>query len=408
LGESGWEADQVPGEPDVTDEYVLSRPAEPQEGRVMIELREMGAETTSLDRVGVIAYEVPQGMSLGRIVPESRTGLISQENSISAVRDRQGRDVTRELSELDGLVVEGNAGDHVEFSLVKGLQARSPIIEIIKVNARLKQPPLGGWEGGGLLANERAGIVLQAHVGDAWIDVAGFVPRERGEAQCVPITAVPGQPGEVVRVRLQWRAHHELDSIGLGVWTEAEGTSLNLVRAVHSTRGDARTQLLVDDQVYETIGPSEGLRCEFEGLEQTEHQKLCLVTRGHYVFGFPLDGEKAKTEQQAWTPSIKVDDRLVEEVTVSPVPRVYAFPNPSSGPFTIQAEFDSSELVEVVIYSIDGHLLRRLHAGPIEAGKRRFTWDGRNEAGKVLPSGQYYYRIAGGSWAKSGKVFLLK
>jgi flagellar hook assembly protein FlgD len=64
--------------------------------------------------------------------------------------------------------------------------------------------------------------------------------------------------------------------------------------------------------------------------------------------------------------------------------------------------------VEVAIYSPQGHLVRKLYDGLVEAGRHELLWDGRNENGRAVGSGQYFYRMKGPSWAEAGKLFVVK
>ena len=38
--------------------------------------------------------------------------------------------------------------------------------------------------------------------------------------------------------------------------------------------------------------------------------------------------------------------------------------------------------------------MRRVWEGPLGAGSHRFTWDGRDAAGKAVAAGVYVYRVA--------------
>lgn len=69
------------------------------------------------------------------------------------------------------------------------------------------------------------------------------------------------------------------------------------------------------------------------------------------------------------------------------------YPNPFSEATTIEFEIEVTGSVEIVIYDINGNLIRTLNCGSCPAGKNSLEWDGRNESGRQLPSGVYYYEI---------------
>jgi hypothetical protein len=67
-----------------------------------------------------------------------------------------------------------------------------------------------------------------------------------------------------------------------------------------------------------------------------------------------------------------------------------ASPNPMRGPGTLQVQVGASGSLRLRIYDLQGRIVRTLHDGPVEAGLRAFTWDGRDDAGRTLGSGIYF------------------
>jgi flagellar hook assembly protein FlgD len=84
--------------------------------------------------------------------------------------------------------------------------------------------------------------------------------------------------------------------------------------------------------------------------------------------------------------------------------------NPSTRiAFEVQAENGHTEQpVRVTVYDAHGRLVRRLVDGGVVPGEHSVTWDGRNDAGRRVASGQYYYRltIAGRIVGTDGVVLL--
>jgi len=395
LGEGAWHDGSVPESPDVTDRYVLSRSPALRNGMVHLTIREESNERTFLDEVRLVAYDVPERMELVRLVPGSRLGLVSPRALNSAVMDRTGRDVTEELLEMDRNVVEFQEGDYVEFDWTK-TQGIGP--EFIAVHPLLKARL---EDSGSLVGNGRAGIVLQALSGDTWTDVVEFVPRERGDVQCVMASAIPGQPGDRIHLRLLSMARHQLDWIATGEWSEVEGTTLTLAEATHSARGNILRSLSSTDGRHETIAAAEEVSLAFSGYEPAPGRRLCLESTGHYLI-------PREVSSGNWTPGARIK---VSDSTIAPEShpsRVVAFPNPTHSSTTIEIELPASERIEVGIYAIDGRLMKRLHGGTMNAGINQLLWDGRTESGMRASSGQYYYQVLSGSWSRTGKIFLIK
>jgi hypothetical protein len=68
-------------------------------------------------------------------------------------------------------------------------------------------------------------------------------------------------------------------------------------------------------------------------------------------------------------------------------------PNPFNAQTTIEYTLPLRASVQLVIYNVAGHLVRRLVGGTQAAGPHREVWDGKDEQGRVVTSGVYYYRL---------------
>jgi phosphodiesterase/alkaline phosphatase D-like protein len=82
---------------------------------------------------------------------------------------------------------------------------------------------------------------------------------------------------------------------------------------------------------------------------------------------------------------------------VSVLPRQYAmsqnYPNPFNPETSVQYALPAASRVELTIYDIMGHQVRKLVSERKEAGYHRVMWDGRDDRGGEVPSGIYFYRI---------------
>ncbi|MFC2075457.1 fibronectin type III domain-containing protein [candidate division KSB1 bacterium] len=82
---------------------------------------------------------------------------------------------------------------------------------------------------------------------------------------------------------------------------------------------------------------------------------------------------------------------------VSVLPRQYAlsqnYPNPFNPETNIQYALPADGMVELTVYDIMGHQVRKLVEERKEAGYHQVRWDGRDDHGGDVPSGIYFYRI---------------
>ncbi len=75
---------------------------------------------------------------------------------------------------------------------------------------------------------------------------------------------------------------------------------------------------------------------------------------------------------------------------------------------TLVFELAATGPARLDIYSVKGRRLRRLLDGPLEAGRHELQWNGRDDAGRRLPSGVYLVRFGRPGMEFSGRVMLLK
>ncbi|MCK6619114.1 MAG: hypothetical protein HUU32_16220 [Calditrichaceae bacterium] len=73
------------------------------------------------------------------------------------------------------------------------------------------------------------------------------------------------------------------------------------------------------------------------------------------------------------------------------------YPNPFNGSTYVETYLPKAAEVEIGVLDLLGRLTRRLYRGRLPSGWQRFEFDGRDDFGRVLPSGQYFiYLHAGG------------
>jgi hypothetical protein len=93
--------------------------------------------------------------------------------------------------------------------------------------------------------------------------------------------------------------------------------------------------------------------------------------------------KRAETELFIAAPSCKNDleKALPDFETEKPLPKPVSmniFPNPTDGNATIRIELHQSIQVQLSIFNLDGHLIRQVFSGKMEAGVHQLDFDGRN------------------------------
>ena len=102
------------------------------------------------------------------------------------------------------------------------------------------------------------------------------------------------------------------------------------------------------------------------------------------------------------SPAVSVEDTLLAN-----------YPNPFNPETWIPYQLSASADVSVSIYSVNGHLVRRLDLGHQSAGvyrsrSRAAYWDGRNAFGERVASGLYFYTLTAGDFTATRKMLIRK
>jgi flagellar hook assembly protein FlgD len=84
------------------------------------------------------------------------------------------------------------------------------------------------------------------------------------------------------------------------------------------------------------------------------------------------------------------------------------YPNPFNPDTRILFSLNLDEHCELSIYNINGQLVRKLISGSRNAGTHLVMWDGRDDAGRLLPSGIYLYRLWTRSFSATKKMGFLR
>lgn len=82
-------------------------------------------------------------------------------------------------------------------------------------------------------------------------------------------------------------------------------------------------------------------------------------------------------------------------------------PNPFSAIANIEFNISSPAAVSVSVYSVKGERVRTMDATNFRQGTNRLIWDGKNDAGRALPSGTYLVRVSANHSTATQRVTLL-
>jgi flagellar hook assembly protein FlgD len=84
------------------------------------------------------------------------------------------------------------------------------------------------------------------------------------------------------------------------------------------------------------------------------------------------------------------------------------YPNPFNPRTTLRLDLPASLPVLLTIHDAGGRRVSTLVDERLAAGRHEIPWLGTDAAGRGLPSGLYFYRLAAGERREGGKMLLLK
>jgi flagellar hook assembly protein FlgD len=86
----------------------------------------------------------------------------------------------------------------------------------------------------------------------------------------------------------------------------------------------------------------------------------------------------------------------------------WAYPNPFNPGTTVFFQLKSPGGVQIVVYDAVGRVVRTLVSEAYPAGSHRVEFDGRDDGGRRLASGVYFYRFEAPGASVTKKLVLLK
>jgi beta-lactamase superfamily II metal-dependent hydrolase len=147
-----------------------------------------------------------------------------------------------------------------------------------------------------------------------------------------------------------------------------------------------------------------------------------LANTGSYLWAIPyVDTQTARVRVTAHDAAghAAVDDSdanfgivnpatAVADVLLDPGEVLGLYPNPAfAGAARILYRMPQATSVNVSIYDVTGHMVKKIEAGTFPSGVRTVNWDGRDESGKAASAGIYLVRLATGSGIHQTKRLVL-
>ncbi|MFN0150984.1 MAG: DNRLRE domain-containing protein [bacterium] len=83
-------------------------------------------------------------------------------------------------------------------------------------------------------------------------------------------------------------------------------------------------------------------------------------------------------------------------------------PNPAAGPAHFAFALPRQERVTLRLFDVSGRAVRTIAEETFPAGRHEIAWDGRNDSGRDVASGTYFYRIKAGRWSDVRQMVVIR
>ncbi|MDH5186595.1 MAG: CapA family protein, partial [candidate division WOR-3 bacterium] len=110
-------------------------------------------------------------------------------------------------------------------------------------------------------------------------------------------------------------------------------------------------------------------------------------------------------EEIDYNPQVVIADNKVDKRSIK---SFRSYPNPANSNSIIQYNLLKAGKVILKIYNTLGQEVKTLVNGMQAKGQKSIIWDGKDNQGRVLGSGIYFYRLKAGGYEQSKKLILLK
>jgi len=228
-----------------------------------------------------------------------------------------------------------------------------------------------------------------------WIKILDLPPRANPDLTFTFLDRKYLDSEGKVTIRISWEDHYSADRIGFFVVSDdqPEIRKASLISAIHSVKGQVSTLLSSGDHNHVILTPNETIELIFsreEDIGGTEDlsRDFVLKSQGFYIKLGDGDSESGL---------------IPKEFALFP-----NYPNPFNIETVIKYALPTESDVKLTIYNILGQKVKTLVEEHESPGYKTVFWDGKNDEGKVVASGIYFYRIEAGEFTQSKKMVILK
>ena len=143
------------------------------------------------------------------------------------------------------------------------------------------------------------------------------------------------------------------------------------------------------------------------------HAQIVSTLTAANVERWLTQAEQVVLTDPAYLRGIAVLEQLLSVLTPKETILLPNYPNPFNPETWIPYHLANASDVRISIYDTNGALVRQLDLGHQQSGyytnqSRAAYWDGRNELGEQVASGEYFYHLSAGDYSATRRLVILK
>ena len=164
----------------------------------------------------------------------------------------------------------------------------------------------------------------------------------------------------------------------------------------------------------ESVGNSH--TCYLDGVElgtATDTTSAGMIESGYYgVYCWDMWNGDAAIRVDNWKVESLGGTTGIDDNDITQIPEEFIleqnYPNPFNPTTTISFDLSNSMNVSLSIFNVNGQLVRSLIDNNYSANHHTVTWNGKNNLGKNVPAGLYFYTLSGNATSVTKKMIYLK
>ncbi len=381
------------------DFCLLTLPLALTEENYKLQIKEFENEHSYIDYLSLVSIDYAANKKIG-VASDGKFYFYSNPRPPISCIDNLGQDCLSKVLKEDTLYFESNYRGYLILNYgvlddFKGFKkplseggGGDPLPDPPKEDCYFNKPVPGPVVSQGNI------LTVEAFADNAWVPVNKLYPRARPGVTLVEFSDYI-KPGEELKIKLSWEkgykanqlAYYDFDSTGFVL------NRIPLSSAYHSVEGEVTSMLAKDDNIFAELEPGEWIDLFFpyQPLNPEVKRGFALIARGYYQ----------SQDIDFWSSDSIV--LIPDDFSVS-----QNYPNPFNPQTEIKFSLPQPSQVKLEIFNVRGQKVKTLLNQDMVAGTHSVIWDGRNEDGKNVASGIYFYRLKAGEYRVTKKMLILK